>query len=73
MVTLTMIHEATGAAVPAVAARVKTAGRALWRGLESVGRQRAVAHLERLAVGYDNSQPELARRLREAAYHCGDY
>ncbi|HEV8315624.1 MAG TPA: hypothetical protein VGQ23_21390 [Burkholderiaceae bacterium] len=73
MVTLTMIHEATGAAAPAVAARVKAGARAVWRALESVGRQRARAHLERVAAGHDNSQPELARRLREAARHCGSY
>ena len=73
MVTVTMIHEATGAVAPAVAARVKAGARAVWRGLESVGRQRATAHLERLAAGYDNSQPELARRLRDAAHYCGSY
>ena len=73
MVTLTMIHEATGAAAPALAGRVKAFGRAMWRGLESVGRQRAAVHLEHLAATYDDSQPELARRLREAAHYSGTY
>ena len=73
MVTLTMIHEATGAAAPALAGRVKGFGRALWRGLESVGRQRAAVHLEHLAATYDDSQPELARRLRDAAQYSGTY
>ena len=73
MVTLTMIHEATGAVAPALAARIKDAARALWRGLEAIGRSRAVWYLEHAAAGYDNLRPELARSLREAARHCGNY
>jgi hypothetical protein len=42
-------------------------GRALWRTLAHVGELRATSALSRLAERYDESDPALARQLREAA------
>ena len=73
MVTLTMIHGATGAIAPTLATGIKAGARALWRNLESVGRARAAAHLASVAASYGAAQPELAHRLREAARQCGSH
>lgn len=43
------------------------AARATWRFLESMGRAHAQAELRRQAVGWELSNPELARLLRQTA------
>jgi hypothetical protein len=53
-----------GANRPSVLAR---SARSLWRALERHGQQRAAAELQRLAVFYAATQPDLAGRLAAAA------
>lgn len=39
----------------------------LYRGLQTIGRQRAASHLQRLAIAYADPQPAFAQQLRAAA------
>lgn len=45
----------------------------VWRFLEDAGQQRARQHLYQLAAMREASNPELARALRDAARHSGEY
>ena len=47
--------------------RLRVAGLAVWAGLESFGRHRAVAHLHQVAAQVQAARPELAAELRRTA------
>ena len=50
---------------------LKYIGRSIWRGLESMGRVRASAELNRLADNCEPYDPERARQLRAMAHLDG--
>jgi hypothetical protein len=60
------MHEAAavGNQLPPRDTAWRRAGRALWRGLEAVGRSRAEQELRTLADRWEATQPELAKELR---------
>ena len=47
--------------------RLAATGSAVWAGLESYGRHRAVSHLQQVAAQVQASRPELAAELRRTA------
>lgn len=55
---------ARNAFLPSVASSFARWGRALWRGLTTLGRARARAQLTALAQQYERTNPALARQMR---------
>lgn len=60
-------------AAPALGGAAASFGRRLWRVLVELGARRAAPHLRQLALHHEHTNPELARRLREAAARPQDF